>query len=400
VNDPKTRGVIPFEEPKRVIHSTRKLSKTTSLDYFSSPEFDLFSDPDNRSEEEFAERMGEPTMEEYMMKTQEDYGSGIARLKINDKAHFQLKGQFLKELPDAAIRNQGASIKALEIQIGQMSKEALERSLMEKPRMGYQIKALINVHDSAILEDSLPLKEKDPMSFTIPCFINPFCFEKALADLRASVSVMPYSTFTNLGPGELTPSKLIIELADRIIKDPKGLREQKELDLKARLIGEALILNRSLDHIYGDYIKLNDLNKPLELRRNQVENLGPTIKDGEVINEPMEDIVEIRNDDEKVDRINEYLSFHDFYRKIHINYIYNLQFSCTIDKVDDKRKDIVGAFINVPIFVGIFYVVTDFAVVENMDAYQDQDMGKVIDGKQFCKAFCVEARRFDRMITI
>nr|GEX44063.1 ribonuclease H-like domain-containing protein [Tanacetum cinerariifolium] len=84
-------------------------------------------------------------------------------------------------------------------------KEALERSLMEKPRMGYQIKALINVHDSAILEDSLPLKEKDPMSFTIPCFINPFCFEKALADLRASVSVMPYSTFTNLGPGELTP---------------------------------------------------------------------------------------------------------------------------------------------------------------------------------------------------
>ncbi|GJY49284.1 hypothetical protein Tco_0439240 [Tanacetum coccineum] len=44
--------------------------------------------------------MGEPTMEEYMMKTREDYGSGIARPKIDDKAHFELKGQFIKELCD------------------------------------------------------------------------------------------------------------------------------------------------------------------------------------------------------------------------------------------------------------------------------------------------------------
>nr|GFC08172.1 hypothetical protein [Tanacetum cinerariifolium] len=39
-------------------------------------------------------------MEEYMTKTQEDYGSGIARLKIDEKARFELKGQFLKELRD------------------------------------------------------------------------------------------------------------------------------------------------------------------------------------------------------------------------------------------------------------------------------------------------------------
>ncbi|GKC27831.1 hypothetical protein Tco_1035125 [Tanacetum coccineum] len=56
-----------------------------------------------------------------------------------------------------------------------------------------------------------------------------------------------------------------------------GLRDRMELDLEAKLIGEALILNRSLDPIYGDYIELNDLNEPLELRRNQVEDLGPTI---------------------------------------------------------------------------------------------------------------------------
>ncbi|GJV89617.1 hypothetical protein Tco_1533555 [Tanacetum coccineum] len=42
----------------------------------------------------------EPTMEEYMIKTRDDYGSGIVRPKIDDKAHFKLKGQFLKELRD------------------------------------------------------------------------------------------------------------------------------------------------------------------------------------------------------------------------------------------------------------------------------------------------------------
>ncbi|GJZ83523.1 hypothetical protein Tco_0648696, partial [Tanacetum coccineum] len=37
-------------------------------------------------------------MEQYMSKTRADYGSGIARPKIDDKDSFELKGQFLKEL--------------------------------------------------------------------------------------------------------------------------------------------------------------------------------------------------------------------------------------------------------------------------------------------------------------
>nr|GEW61807.1 hypothetical protein [Tanacetum cinerariifolium] len=44
--------------------------------------------------------MGEPTMEEYMTKTQEGYGSDIARHKIKEKGHFEPKGQFFKELRD------------------------------------------------------------------------------------------------------------------------------------------------------------------------------------------------------------------------------------------------------------------------------------------------------------
>ncbi|GJR98115.1 hypothetical protein Tco_0270289 [Tanacetum coccineum] len=39
-------------------------------------------------------------MNEYMSKTRADYGSGVARPKIDEKDHFELKGQFLKELRD------------------------------------------------------------------------------------------------------------------------------------------------------------------------------------------------------------------------------------------------------------------------------------------------------------
>ncbi|GJY18609.1 hypothetical protein Tco_0390100 [Tanacetum coccineum] len=70
------------------------------------------------------------------------------------------------------------------------------------------------------------------------------------------------------------------------------------------------------------------------------------------------------------------------------------------DKVKFKGKNVVGAFINVPIFVGNFSVVTDFEVMENMDAYRDEEMGAVIVGNPFCREICVKERRFDGMITI
>ncbi|GJR97245.1 gag-pol polyprotein [Tanacetum coccineum] len=101
-----------------------------------------------------------------------------------------------------------------------------------------------------------------------------------------------------------------------------GLKERMELDLEARLMGETLVLNRSLDPLYEDYIELNDLNVPLELRRDQVDNLMLTIEEGEVIDEPMIDIIKTRNNES----FDEYPSFCDFDQKIHIDYAYNFDF--------------------------------------------------------------------------
>ncbi|GJT71161.1 gag-pol polyprotein [Tanacetum coccineum] len=209
---------------------------------------------------------------------------------------------------------------------------------------------------------------------------------------------MPLSTYLNLGLGELGHTKLNVELADRIVKHPKGiaknvlvgigtfvfpvdfiildmpedvnvplilgrpflatthskvdvfkrnitlrvkdekiifksvkpasslikrvymlsLREKMDFDLEARLMGETLFLNRSFNPLYRDYIELNYLNEPLELRRNRVGDLKPTVEE----------------------------------------------------------------------------------VVEDMDPYLDKGMGDVIVGETFCKASYVETKRFDGIITI
>ncbi|GJY09512.1 RNA-directed DNA polymerase, eukaryota, reverse transcriptase zinc-binding domain protein [Tanacetum coccineum] len=91
--------LTPFKDPKREFRSSRKLFKTLSLDESRSPVYNLFSDLEENSEKEVTETMAE-TMKQYMSKSQADYGSGIARPKINDKDHFELKVQFLKELRD------------------------------------------------------------------------------------------------------------------------------------------------------------------------------------------------------------------------------------------------------------------------------------------------------------
>ncbi|GKC55622.1 hypothetical protein Tco_1083220 [Tanacetum coccineum] len=68
------------------------------------------------------------------------------------------------------------------------------------------------------INNAIPQKEKDPGCFILPCFINDFCFDNALVNLGARVSVMPLSTYLNLRLGELVHTRLTVELADRTVK--------------------------------------------------------------------------------------------------------------------------------------------------------------------------------------
>ena len=78
---------------------------------------------------------------------------------------------------------------------------------------------------SAILQNKLPPKLKDPGKFTIPCTIGNLEFGQALLDSGASINLMPFSTFKKLGLGKVKPTRVTLQLADRSIKHPYGIIE-------------------------------------------------------------------------------------------------------------------------------------------------------------------------------
>ncbi|GKB06691.1 DNA-directed DNA polymerase, partial [Tanacetum coccineum] len=77
----------------------------------------------------------------------------------------------------------------------------------------------------AVIQRSLPQKEGDLGSFTLPCLIGPLTVKNALADLRANINHMPHSLFLRLVISKLKPTKMSIKLVDRLIKYPVSVYE-------------------------------------------------------------------------------------------------------------------------------------------------------------------------------
>ena len=76
---------------------------------------------------------------------------------------------------------------------------------------------------SAILQNKLLTKLKDPGGFTISSVIGNVYFNKALCDLGASINLMFLSIFRKLGVGEENPTMVFLRLVDRSIKHPRGI---------------------------------------------------------------------------------------------------------------------------------------------------------------------------------
>jgi hypothetical protein len=83
-------------------------------------------------------------------------------------------------------------------------------------------KVFLAANLSDLLSTSVPVKYKDPGCPTISCTIGTTVIDKALLDLGAGVNLLPYSVYKQLGVGELKPTKVTLQLADRSVKIPKG----------------------------------------------------------------------------------------------------------------------------------------------------------------------------------
>ncbi|GJT03793.1 reverse transcriptase domain-containing protein [Tanacetum coccineum] len=97
--------------------------------------------------------------------------------------------------------------------------------LMNKEKLLELAKILLNENCSVMLLKKLPEKFGDPGKFLIPCDFPGMDVCHALADLGASINLMPLSIWKKLSLPELTPTRMTLELADRSITRPKGVTE-------------------------------------------------------------------------------------------------------------------------------------------------------------------------------
>nr|GEW84858.1 reverse transcriptase domain-containing protein [Tanacetum cinerariifolium] len=80
----------------------------------------------------------------------------------------------------------------------------------------------LNENCSAVILKKLPEKLGDPGKFLIPCGFNELkC--KPLADLGASINLIPLSVWKKLGLPELISTRMTLELANRAICTPAGI---------------------------------------------------------------------------------------------------------------------------------------------------------------------------------
>ncbi|GKC14661.1 hypothetical protein Tco_1011443, partial [Tanacetum coccineum] len=204
----------PFKNPKRVFRSKRRLFETPGLVESSSPEFDLFSDIEEHSEEEATQIMTE-TMEQYMSKTRGNY-SGSKHEDANEPIEKVLEIVDLFHIPEEVILfYNGLDVPTRQIldSIGVIpTKTAADAKITQQSRREIKKVNEKAIHGCTYYDDwkearevkiletydrTLPQKEKDPWSFTLHCFIIMFSLIKPL--LTRSKSSVMHSLLTNLG---------------------------------------------------------------------------------------------------------------------------------------------------------------------------------------------------------
>ncbi|GJU56395.1 reverse transcriptase domain-containing protein [Tanacetum coccineum] len=106
----------------------------------------------------------------------------------------------------------------------------LKALIRNKEKLSEMARTPLNEHCSAVILNKLPEKLGDPGKFLIPCDFPGMDECLALADLGASINLMPLSVWKKLSLPELTPTCMTLELADRSITQPIGIAE--DVDVK------------------------------------------------------------------------------------------------------------------------------------------------------------------------
>nr|GFC37206.1 reverse transcriptase domain-containing protein [Tanacetum cinerariifolium] len=133
----------------------------------------------------------------------------------------------------------------------------LKALIENKEKLSEMARTTMNEHCSAIILNKLPRKLGDLEKFLIPCEFSGMDECLALADLDASINLMPLSVWEGLSLPKLTPTCMTLELADRSVSKPLGIA--KDVSFKVGVF-----------HFPADFVVVDfepDPRVPLILRR-------------------------------------------------------------------------------------------------------------------------------------
>nr|GFA27909.1 reverse transcriptase domain-containing protein [Tanacetum cinerariifolium] len=99
----------------------------------------------------------------------------------------------------------------------------LKALIRNKEKLSEMARTPMNEHCSAVILNKLPKKLGDPEKFPIPYEFPRMDEYLALADLGASINLMPLSMWKELSFPELTPTCMTLELAYRSVSKPIGI---------------------------------------------------------------------------------------------------------------------------------------------------------------------------------
>nr|GEW59323.1 reverse transcriptase domain-containing protein [Tanacetum cinerariifolium] len=99
----------------------------------------------------------------------------------------------------------------------------LKALIGNKEKLSEMAQTPLNEHCFAVLLKKLSEKLGDPGKFMIPCDFPSMAECLALADLGASINLMPFSIWKRLSLPDLTPTYMTLKLADHSISHPVGV---------------------------------------------------------------------------------------------------------------------------------------------------------------------------------
>ncbi|GJX14066.1 reverse transcriptase domain-containing protein [Tanacetum coccineum] len=173
------------------------------------------------------------------------YPSRLNDQKIREKANNQIE-KFYQIFQDFYFEISFADALILMPKFASTLKSLIgnKEKLSEIPRTP------LNEHCSAVHLKKLPEKLGDPVKFLIPCDFPRMDECLALADLGASINLMPLSVWKKLSLPELTPTCMTLELADRLITQPIGIAEDVDVKVgKFQFLAEIVVNDKSYNRI-------------------------------------------------------------------------------------------------------------------------------------------------------